>query len=1464
MSSTIDTRVVQIQFDNTEFERNVQQTINSLERLNSLLDEKSPGGIDTLSSTINSTDFSNISSGVEAIKDRFSTLGIIGMTVLQRLTNAGIDMAAKIGGSIKKVGDQISQGGFVRAQNLEQAKFLLEGLGADVTAVMKDVDDALTGTAYGLDEGAKTAAIFFTSGVKQGKEMFTALRAVAGAAAMTGSSYQGIADVFQDAAAKGSIMTMEINRLQQQGVKADKYLLDFINTVATGGKTVTDVSDDVKKSVMDLTNGTKLSLEDLTEDRKGLLSKGAISFELFAAAMDEAFGPHAQEANKTYSGSLANMKTALSRLGEMFITPGMQAAIPLFNGLQASIKSFADTLKELGVIEEYTKGVSILGDAVTSAVTKLKDIGLFRNLAKMLESLMHIGVEVFKEFKVIFDRIFPEATIERLASFVHQLQRSIFVVENTKDKFDALYYVVTRAFHNIKDIGSSLGTLFGTVFSIIKKNAGTIALIFTDISDVLTVLIVGFANLLNNILLKLDSPIEFLLKKLRVLTAVISTAFLEHDFSFLSEIFEVLGKAASVAAKLISSGIKTIAGYLEMLTGKAKNSLSEIVDFQDALSVFGAIIGGGFIAKAIKTIKDFFDLKDDAKSGFSEMIENITSIPEKAGAVLDSLTESLETMQKQVSGKIIKDIALAVLALAVALKILATIDVPGLARGLSALTILLGEMMGALALIMKMVDSDKFAGSLKNISKMQVLTSQLIKLGIALVLIAAALKIISTLDLKGLAIGLGGLVGILGAVLGFVVGLDKLGGKKMAGKFRGVTEGLMGLALALLVLAAAVKVLSTMNIEELGKGLGSVVVLLGAIMGFVVGVSRLSSGGSKGMVATGIGMIAIATALNILAPALQKMGSLDMPTIGKGLLSISGALIAMAGASMFTSAVGSAGILAMAFALTIIASVIERIGNLDIKVIALGLGTLVGSILALAGVSVLLSAAIAPMLGISAAMLIMAAAVAVLGAGLVMIGAGLASIAGGIISFASVSQTAILMFANAVQTMIVAILEMLPQVAVALAESFVSFVEEIAALAPRFTEAATTIVTSLIEAIENNVPRIVETGLKLILELLSGVRNSISKISKVCAEIIAKFIEGIAEGLDQIIQAGFDLMLAFINGLADGIRSNTDAVKSAIINLCSAILEAFMSFFGISSPSTVMQQQGRFLMQGLLNGIKSFGGIPAALGKVLKSALTRVKGFVSKFREKGVEIVRNIVNGIKSKAHDIATNIGQAVTKAKNKITGAAGDFLSAGGNLVKGIASGIRNGASNVISAAGSIASRALSKFKSMLGIRSPSRAFAEAARWIPEGIVVGINKTSNKVRRAVSSMSDSALDPFSKAISKAYYGLDSGMDFKPTITPVLDLSEVRKDATGINSILGDKSIALASSLGKNGIQNLENNSLMNQLLGKMDKMMTSENQKRPSNVTNQFTINVDGAENPENFAKRFVRQVQLEMRTG
>ena len=95
------------------------------------------------------------------------------------------------------------------------------------------------------------------------------------------------------------------------------------------------------------------------------------------------------------------------------------------------------------------------------------------------------------------------------------------------------------------------------------------------------------------------------------------------------------------------------------------------------------------------------------------------------------------------------------------------------------------------------------------------------------------------------------------------------------------------------------------------------------------------------------------------------------------------------------------------------------------------------------------------------------------------------------------------------------------------------------------------------------------------------------------------------------------------------------------------------------------------------------------------------------------------------------------------------------------------------------------------------------------------------------------------------------------PVITPVVDLSNVNR---GLNSM--DNAFSRNRAIGINSTfesSDYKTNKMMNDVVDSLNKL---NDNKQPS--SNYFTFNIDGAENPEDFAKRFVRQVELEMRTG
>ena len=190
MSRTIDERVVEMRFNNQQFERNAQTSISTLGKLKESLNLSGASkGLDDISKAAKNVQLDGIASGVDALQRRFSTLGIVGMRVIENITDSVTRLLAKPFSFLKS---GIVEGGITRAMNLENAHFQLQGLLKDeeaVSAVMKNVNDAVDGTAYSLDAAAKVASQLAASGMTAGDDMFTSLRAVAGVAAMTNSSY---------------------------------------------------------------------------------------------------------------------------------------------------------------------------------------------------------------------------------------------------------------------------------------------------------------------------------------------------------------------------------------------------------------------------------------------------------------------------------------------------------------------------------------------------------------------------------------------------------------------------------------------------------------------------------------------------------------------------------------------------------------------------------------------------------------------------------------------------------------------------------------------------------------------------------------------------------------------------------------------------------------------------------------------------------------------------------------------------------------------------------------------------------------------------------------------------------------------------------------------------------------------------------------------------------------------------
>lgn len=391
----VDERIVQMKFDNAHFEQNVSQTMSTLDKLKAALHfPDSDKAFQNIGLAAKNVDFSKLSSSVETISDRFSTLGIIGMTALQRLTNAAIDLGAKLLSTVAAPLQQIKTGGWNRALTIENSMFTMSGMIKDFEQQRERIDENINygvkDTAYSYDSAAKAMAQLVASQVefREGSsDMMNALRGISGVAAVTNSSYDDIANIFTSIAGNGKLMTMQLRQFSYRGINAAAVLGEQL------GKTEQEIRE--------------------------MVHKGQIDFQTFADAMDSAFGEHAKDANKTFQGALNNIKAALSRTGQGFASSLQTYGRDILNAIRPNINAFNKAIQPL--YDDFEKVMSKIAAAFTDVFGDGKTAKL--NLMWVPDAIatienMFLGLcGIMGEVRDVFNELFPASTFASLNEF---------------------------------------------------------------------------------------------------------------------------------------------------------------------------------------------------------------------------------------------------------------------------------------------------------------------------------------------------------------------------------------------------------------------------------------------------------------------------------------------------------------------------------------------------------------------------------------------------------------------------------------------------------------------------------------------------------------------------------------------------------------------------------------------------------------------------------------------------------------------------------------------------------------------------------------------------------------------------------------------------------------------------------------------------------------------------------------
>jgi tape measure domain-containing protein len=1201
---SVDERIVLMKFENASFESKLGDTIVSLDKLRQSLDfSNSKKSMQDLNDAGKAFDISHMASGVDFIASKFTALGAIGFSVIQKLTQGFMGFAADMVNMAKTdILGPIITGGRQRALNIEQAQFMFRGLGIDVQAGMDSALNAVRGTAFGLDEAAKAAAQFGASGIKVGDDMTGALRGVAGAAAMTGTSFTEIADIFAGVAGTGKLTNQDLMQFATRG----------LNAAAALGKQMGKSEAQIHE----------------------MATNGEIDFATFAKGMDEAFGKHSQEANQTYAGSLANVHAAMSRLGAAFIAPRLTQMRDIFNALSPVIDNFAASLKP--VINVLTWFGAIGSQKVVDFLNKLdfSNINLaMPNFAAAIANAFQGVGQVIDTVKSAFRDIFPKQDVsvlvqfsEAVRAFSEHLKMGGETIDKVKSIFRGFFSVIDIGWTILKEIIHLIGGLIGAIspagsqFLNIAAAGGD----FLTKMDQLLVKEGGIHKFFENLGNVIKQPIVFI-NELRDKIIALWDAFtgkggagpeiaaqgFERVDSRIQQLKDTADKV-SQAWDTLKERLSGIKGVFDDVWNYIKNWFATLGqklaaafqpgDFNAAVDIVNVGLLGGIAFY----LRKFFTqgLKIDT-SGLTNLLNTIKT----------NVTDTFSALQSKLKADALIKIAEAIGIVTASLLVLSLIDSAALTKALGAMAVGFGQ----LATVMIILDKNVGSGA-----KMGAIAGSMVAMALAMLILSAAIANMARLDWNGLAKGL---VGVGGGLAIMVVGM-KFITTDVSGLMRAGIAMIL-VATSLVILSKAVQTFASISWGDLAKGLIGVGVGLALMtlalsqmppssvlsgVGFIevaVGLSILAgvmkifgtmSWGdiAKGLVGVGVGLtlvtaalnfmpassvisglgfIEVAIGLNILYTAVKLFSDLGWAEMLKGLVGIGGALLIVAGAMQLmpiTLPITALGLIMVASAMTVMAGAIMLMGNMDLGSLAKGVGALAAVMLILAlGVNAMSGAlaGAAALVVVSGALTILAGVIEKLGAlKLGDIIKGLGAIAGVLIilGLAALIMEPIIPALMGLGIAIALVgagftlfglgayyvaraLQAMAESGVAGAKAFVESIKIMITAIPGIVKAVSLAIVGSAEELLAAVPLLVRLIGAILDQLLTTIIQLLPKVLVVIGMLIGGILKLIRDHFPEYVQTGFEMLLALLQGIRDNIGEIVTLVADIIISFVDSL-----------------------------------------------------------------------------------------------------------------------------------------------------------------------------------------------------------------------------------------------------------------------------------------------------------------------
>lgn len=958
MSRTIDERIVEMRFDNRQFEQNVQTSLSTLDKLKRGLDlDNAAKSLDGLGDAAKRCDMSVLGKSVETVQAKFSAFQVVAMTTLSNITNSAVNTGKRLVSALTI--DPIKTGFQEYETQIGAVQTILANTqheGTNLQQVNRALDELNTyadKTIYNFTEMTRNIGTFTAAGVNL-RTSVDSIKGIANLAAISGStSQQASTAMYQlsQALAAGKVSLMDWNSVVNAGMGGKVFQDALVRTselLGTGAQNAINMYGSFRES---LTRGEWLTTEVLTETLKQFA--GAYSeADLIQQGFSEAQARDIAQMAKTAEDAATKVKT-FTQLWDTLKESAQSGWTTTWEILVGDFEEAKEVLTEVsdaigGVISETSQARNeLLSGGLSSGWKQLLDQGI-ADEGGFIESIQEVARESGDAFdKLVADsESFSDALKQGLTDGVVSSETLTQAVHNLREKMTGMSQEERKAagytaemIEQIEalDKGLQNGSVSMEEFTekILRPSgrenliqavwnaAKGLVSVITPIKDAFREI---FPPATSDQLYALTETLRSFSERLTISDETADK--LQRTFKGLFSILDLVRQGVAAvfdAFAPLRSGMGFFVDRFLTVTATIGDFLTGINDAAKKGEVFSKVAQGiadalDFVVSGIQTFIGFLD-DVFAIPGFEAFQALLGRIQTRIGQVIDAVgglgfgvDDAVNTMDSAVGNS----------------KFLQMLQ--SLFNGVKAIASgIIGVLGGLSATLIDAIGNADFSG---------------------------VIDLLNGISLGGIAVGITKFMNSLtksfddvGSLLDNVKGiLDGVRGCFEAYQTQLKAGTLLKIASAIAVLAAAIVTISLIDSGKLTASLGAITVLFAELMASMAIFSRIS-GEVKGVVKGTAAMIGVSTSVLLLSSALKKISDIEPEQMVVALAGIAGLMTALVAAAKVLGS-GSSSVIKGSAQMVVFAGAIKMLASACIDLAQLDFAGLVKG---LAGVGVLMA-----------------------------------------------------------------------------------------------------------------------------------------------------------------------------------------------------------------------------------------------------------------------------------------------------------------------------------------------------------------------------------------------------------------------------------------------------------------------------------------------------------------------------